>query len=501
MTIHNENFLWNTETFNTDETRDSRYIIDRNLTSRYQLQNCIGRGTYSLTYRVINKRTRLPFCLKKIHDAFYCHKDAKNILREVIAMHEIFKSPLGSKKKQNQGTGITFFRDGYVDDKDVYIIMPLKLCDLRKGMQVLESDYQKEWVCFQIAWMVWELHEGARLIHRDLKPENILMDEKCNITIADLGLVRDIPDSNKILNDVYVKYKQSKIQEENKTNKQTTIKKNIEIDEFNNSNISIIVPERNQQEETSFLEEGFNNNSVIQDSNISSNYNIKKIVKEIPFEDSILIRSSSPTKYHNIYANVDFEELITLTDYVGNIRYRAPEIICGSPYYSTEVDIWSIGCMIAEIYLGFPLFQGKDSLDQLKFILRFTGIPTEQEIDLLQSPIAKGMIESVSNQLTEKQFGFRKRILSSLPSEIAEIVESCLKFNPKERIKADEIIVKEVFKDYATFDILLDNKPSPPVLKKIKFPSNIDHMSIEEIKQEIMEIIQDVRFVSPKKIR
>ena len=54
-----------------------------------------------------------------------------------------------------------------------------------------------------------------------------------------------------------------------------------------------------------------------------------------------------------------------MTDYVATRWYRAPEILLGSTKYTKGVDMWSVGCILAELMLGKPLFPGKSTLNQL----------------------------------------------------------------------------------------------------------------------------------------
>lgn len=66
------------------------------------------------------------------------------------------------------------------------------------------------------------------------------------------------------------------------------------------------------------------------------------------------------------------------THEVVTLWYRAPEILLGTRYYSTGVDIWSVGCIFAEMVLGRPLFSGESELEQLLAIFRVMGTPTAQ---------------------------------------------------------------------------------------------------------------------------
>lgn len=58
--------------------------------------------------------------------------------------------------------------------------------------------------------------------------------------------------------------------------------------------------------------------------------------------------------------------------------YRAPELIFRKEIYAFEVDLWSIGCLLAELALGEPLFNGESEVGQLFKIFKFTGAPSEE---------------------------------------------------------------------------------------------------------------------------
>ena len=66
------------------------------------------------------------------------------------------------------------------------------------------------------------------------------------------------------------------------------------------------------------------------------------------------------------------------TTEVVTLWYRAPEILMGLSSYSSEVDIWSIGCIFAEMILGKPLFPGMSEVNQLFKIFAMLGTPTEK---------------------------------------------------------------------------------------------------------------------------
>nr|BAJ33892.1 unnamed protein product [Eutrema halophilum] len=66
--------------------------------------------------------------------------------------------------------------------------------------------------------------------------------------------------------------------------------------------------------------------------------------------------------------------------YICSRYYRAPELIFGATEYTASIDIWSAGCVLAELLLGQPLFPGENSVDQLVEIIKVLGTPTREEI-------------------------------------------------------------------------------------------------------------------------
>lgn len=74
----------------------------------------------------------------------------------------------------------------------------------------------------------------------------------------------------------------------------------------------------------------------------------------------------------------------TFSNEVVTLWYRAPDVLLGSRTYSTSIDVWSAGCIMAEMISGVPLFRGRDNNDQLNQILRVLGTPDEATIERLR---------------------------------------------------------------------------------------------------------------------
>lgn len=84
------------------------------------------------------------------------------------------------------------------------------------------------------------------------------------------------------------------------------------------------------------------------------------------------------TAPHCPYTPEDPKERERSTRETRRLWYRAPEMIFRKEIYAFEVDLWSIGCLLAELALGEPLFNGEFEVEQLFKIFKFVGAPTEE---------------------------------------------------------------------------------------------------------------------------
>ena len=64
--------------------------------------------------------------------------------------------------------------------------------------------------------------------------------------------------------------------------------------------------------------------------------------------------------------------------------YRPPELLFRKKYYSFEVDIWAVGCLLGEMALGEPLFNGESEIEQLFKIFKFTGTPSQEAMEVIK---------------------------------------------------------------------------------------------------------------------
>ncbi|XP_039988079.1 mitogen-activated protein kinase 12 [Xiphias gladius] len=133
-----------------------------------------------------------------------------------------------------------------------------------------------------------------------------------------------------------------------------------------------------------------------------------------------------------------------MTGYVVTRWYRAPEVILSWMRYTQTVDIWSAGCIMAEMLHGKPLFKGSDHLDQLTEIMKITGTPTQEFISKLESEDAKSYIRSLPK--VEKK-DLQKVFSTTIPQAVS-VLEHMLLLDPQSRVTAAEALTLPYFTEF-----------------------------------------------------
>uniref|UniRef100_A0A3B3WUX4 mitogen-activated protein kinase n=1 Tax=Poecilia mexicana TaxID=48701 RepID=A0A3B3WUX4_9TELE len=125
-----------------------------------------------------------------------------------------------------------------------------------------------------------------------------------------------------------------------------------------------------------------------------------------------------------------------MTGYVVTRWYRAPEVILNWMHYTQTVDIWSVGCIMAEMLQGKPLFKGSDHLDQLNQIMKVTGTPSQEFISKLDSEDAKSYLKNLQ-KIEKKDL---KILFPTASSQALAVLERMLLLDPEERVTAVEAL-------------------------------------------------------------
>eukprot|EP00834_Sanchytrium_tribonematis_P003484 NODE_135_length_16508_cov_1.365897.p5 type:complete len:363 gc:universal NODE_135_length_16508_cov_1.365897:419-1507(+) len=140
----------------------------------------------------------------------------------------------------------------------------------------------------------------------------------------------------------------------------------------------------------------------------------------------------------------DFDKESQMTEYVATRWYRAPEIMLSLKQYSKAIDVWSVGCILAEMLSNKPLFPGKDYHHQLILILDVLGTPTHDDFESIQSKRARDYVASLPFKPKQPL-----ELLFSNASELAiDMLKKLLIFHPEKRITVEEALAHPYLKAY-----------------------------------------------------
>jgi p38 MAP kinase len=133
-----------------------------------------------------------------------------------------------------------------------------------------------------------------------------------------------------------------------------------------------------------------------------------------------------------------------MTGYVSTRYYRAPEIMLSWQKYDVEVDIWSAGCIFAEMLEGKPLFPGKDHINQFSIITELLGTPPDDFICKIASESTLRFVQSLP-QRERKPLNDKFTNAGSLA---VDLLEQMLVFDPRKRAKAADVLAHEYLSLY-----------------------------------------------------
>ncbi|KAL3493189.1 mitogen-activated protein kinase mpkC [Aspergillus germanicus] len=123
-----------------------------------------------------------------------------------------------------------------------------------------------------------------------------------------------------------------------------------------------------------------------------------------------------------------------MTGYVSTRYYRAPEIMLTWQRYGKKVDMWSVGCIVAEMLLGRPLFPGTDHINQFYLITELIGNPPDEVIERITTKNTRRMMQSL------QKFKPRplREVFPAADDEAINLLEKLLVFDPDQRYSAEQ---------------------------------------------------------------
>ncbi|KAJ4709737.1 Mitogen-activated protein kinase [Melia azedarach] len=174
----------------------------------------------------------------------------------------------------------------------------------------------------------------------------------------------------------------------------------------------------------------------------------------------------------------DTPSAIFWTDYVATRWYRAPEL-CGSFFskYTPAIDIWSIGCIFAELLTGRPLFPGKNVVQQLDLVTDLFGTPASESISAIRNEKARRYLNSLRKK---RPIPFSHKFPGVDPLAL-RLLERLLAFDPKDRPSADEALADPYFHGLAN----VNEEPSRQPISKFAFEFERRKLAKDDVRELI----------------
>lgn len=135
---------------------------------------------------------------------------------------------------------------------------------------------------------------------------------------------------------------------------------------------------------------------------------------------------------------------MALTAYVATRWYRPPEVLLYRTPYGKPLDMWAVGCIFAELLSRQVFLPAQSSIDQLNLIFNKLGTPTEDAIARIPSQRSMSYLRRLKRQEGKPM----KYWFPKASAEALDLIEGLLKFDPKERLTAEQALVHPYLAEY-----------------------------------------------------
>ena len=163
--------------------------------------------------------------------------------------------------------------------------------------------------------------------------------------------------------------------------------------------------------------------------------------------------------------------------------YRAPEVLLNMKNYGSPMDIWSVGCVLAEMMLGRVLFQGQSNINMLTLMVEVLGSPTNRDFQEITNPSARKFMDA----LPVHGSGCFDELFKSYDPDEVDLLRRMLTWNPERRITVEEILRHQFLQQFH------DPFDEPVAVPMADFEFEKPQFSAEDLKRLLWAEVQKRR--------
>uniref|UniRef100_A0A7R9SVU4 Protein kinase domain-containing protein n=1 Tax=Polyblepharides amylifera TaxID=1486889 RepID=A0A7R9SVU4_9CHLO len=176
-----------------------------------------------------------------------------------------------------------------------------------------------------------------------------------------------------------------------------------------------------------------------------------------------------------------------MTEYVVTRWYRAPELLLSCSEYTAAIDVWSVGCIFAELLGRKPLFPGKDYVHQLNLITRVAGSPSEEDLQFINSEKARRYISSLPHH---PRVSLQALYPNSCRHAI-DLIDKMLVFDPSKRITVEQAL------EHPYLASLHDISDEPCAVERFEFEFECENLREDFIRDLVYKEAMEWHTASP----
>eukprot|EP01138_Halocafeteria_seosinensis_P012773 gb/GECG01013049.1/.p1 GENE.gb/GECG01013049.1/~~gb/GECG01013049.1/.p1 ORF type:complete len:592 (+),score=57.62 gb/GECG01013049.1/:1-1776(+) len=406
-------------------------------THRYELLEQIGAGTFGEVYRALDHQAegrQEMVALKRIRPRTSASvaELPSTAVREMCSLQQI------------EQDNIICLRDTFADEGCLVMVLDYMECDMQHMLSAIHRPLHESEIKCVMKMLLKGLaacHE-RRIIHRDIKPSNLLFTPNGRLCIADFGLAR--------------------VHNRSSTSAES----------YNEPFLNMPIT---TSEEISKATEG----THIPETLSRTLGQLGVYEAEGDTDDA---STNNQNREHG-ESNGDENDGRPYTHQVATRWYRAPELLFGAKYYGSGVDIWAAGCVFAELFLGHPLFQGQNDIDQIYRVIQVLGT-----IDETKWPNVSQLPDFHKIEFPPMERLSLDKVIPNASKEAIDLLEGLLTYDPNRRLSCVEALQHPFFYRFPQAvkpdDLIVPLRPSHAVVvrkmvhelyERLKYPERANN--------------------------